>query len=554
VHPEDRARLQAAFVAARGGAPLETELRLQASPTLERWVAMRGHRTEIGGRSVAGTMVDVTALKRREATLTHTALMFESFLDGVVLTDQGGRIVDLNSAMARLFGLVRTAAVGKSLFPAVALDDPDRQLSDAYAAMAATGRWTTTLEQGPSACFEVLAFPLRTDHGESIGAIWMFRDVSEKQRMAAQIVFLDRLASLGTLSAGIAHEINNPLMFILGNAEFVRDGLASQDHESSLQALNDIIEGAQRISSIVRDLKAFSQANPDAKTQAIDVRRAIEIAIKMAGGVVRAHAHLVTEIGPISHAAASESRLVQVLVNLLMNAAQSIPEGRGGATITIRTSSELDGVTIEITDTGKGMTPEILARVFEPFFTTKPLVGTGLGLSICHGLVTAMGGTIALRSTEGEGTTASIWLRAAADPRADAPPPEPVLAHRRLRVLVVDDEPVLLRTAVRVLADHEVVVADGYASAVERLRQRREVFDVILCDLMMPDGTGMDLHAWLVAERPELVARVVFVTGGAFTDRAREFLHTTGNHKLQKPVDHATLRRAVLEAGRHPIS
>jgi CheY-like chemotaxis protein len=199
------------------------------------------------------------------------------------------------------------------------------------------------------------------------------------------------------------------------------------------------------------------------------------------------------------------------------------------------------------------MSAEVRERAFEPFFTTKPYAGTGLGLSICHGLVTGMGGTISLRSVEGQGTTASLWLRMGMR-QVEAPlPPAATVPQDRLRVLVIDDEPVLLRAATRVLSDQEVVTADGYTAAAERLLLRRESFDVILCDLMMPDGTGMDLHARLLAERPELVPRVVFMTGGAFTERSRDFLRNTSNLQLQKPVDHATLRRTIFEVKRHSL-
>jgi CheY-like chemotaxis protein/anti-sigma regulatory factor (Ser/Thr protein kinase) len=207
-------------------------------------------------------------------------------------------------------------------------------------------------------------------------------------------------------------------------------------------------------------------------------------------------------------------------------------------------------VCIEVRDTGVGMSPDVLARAFDPFFTTKPTgKGTGLGLSICHGLVTAMGGQIEVESELGVGTTMRLRLMRAFEVD-DAPDTSshPVLVSPSapLRVLVIDDEPMIHRALKRLLKRHHVVGALGVPSALDVLSVRHD-FDVILCDLMMPEGTGMDFYAQVRASWPELLERVVFMTGGAFTEQARDFIDHVPNQKVMKPLDEQALLRLMAD-------
>ncbi|MEZ4364230.1 MAG: ATP-binding protein [Kofleriaceae bacterium] len=556
VHADEAAALERSLATSQGGAALELEVRLVIRPGSERWVRLRGHGATKAS-STSGTVVDITGLKRRETTLSRTALMFESFLDGVALTNQAGAIVDLNSEMARVFSLSREAVIGQNVLAALPMADLEGRFRDAAAALADAGRWTATLQLESGTAFEVLAFPLRTDQGEEAGAVWVFRDVTEKQRMSSQIALLDRLAAMGTLSAGIAHEINNPLTYILGNAEFVRDSLAPHD-EALVETVQEIVDGARRIAAIVRDLKMFSQADTGVEARAVTVESSISLAVKMTASFVRRRALVKVESTTSRLIEVVESRVVQVLINLMMNAAQAIPDGRADATILIRARDEGEGVAIEVIDDGVGMPPEVRSRAFDPFFTTKPMVGTGLGLSICHGLVTAMRGKIELDSSAGAGTTVRIWFPGAQErarevaggvagaPRRASADAQPL----RLRVLAIDDEPLLLRSIQRILPEHEVVTCGGYVEAIERLLRQRERYDVILCDLMMPDGNGVELHRELSTQRPELADRMVFITGGALAQRSQDFLRDTDNPCLMKPLDRQTLRQAVTTAHR----
>jgi two-component system NtrC family sensor kinase len=302
---------------------------------------------------------------------------------------------------------------------------------------------------------------------------------------------------------------------------------------------------------IVRGLRAFSRQDDD-RTEPIDVHVVLERALEMADNVIRHRARLVRRFDAVPPVFANDLRLGQVFVNLLLNAAQAIPEGRADEN-EIRVSTWRNDaksmVVVAIEDTGSGIAPEIRARVFEPFFTTKPVgVGTGLGLSICYGVVNGLGGSIEIDSVPGQGATFRVYLPASG--RAlieDAAAPVAPATLRRSRLLIVDDDANVARTfALRLGGDHDVVVSlEPRVIAARILAGER--FDIIFCDLMMPDMTGMDFYAAVAEKDPKQAERIVFVTGGAFTPAARAFVAEVTNTFLEKPFDKAALD-AVLAA------
>jgi CheY-like chemotaxis protein len=270
----------------------------------------------------------------------------------------------------------------------------------------------------------------------------------------------------------------------------------------------------------------------------------------MVWNAIRYHAELVRDFHPVPPVYANESRLGQVFMNLIMNAAQAIPEGRA-ADNEIRIATSLDGdgrVRIAISDTGCGMSPEVVAKCFTPFFTTKPIgVGTGLGLAICHQLVAAAGGEILVDTRLGTGTTFTVVLPAMAGAACiDKPVADVVSACRRGRILIVDDELIVANTLQRALArDHDVTGLIDPREAVRQI-ENGQAFDVILCDLMMPKVTGMELYETLAVLAPDQASRMIFITGGVFTDKGRAFLDSTGNAYVEKPVDLDMLRALVV--------
>jgi nitrogen-specific signal transduction histidine kinase len=386
----------------------------------------------------------------------------------------------------------------------------------------------------------------------------VIRDATEQNRLRARLAQADRMASVGMLAAGVAHEINNPLTYVLSNLEGLAADLPGLElllpttarPPELLARTREALDGARRISKIVRDLKVFSRTGSD-RLEPVSLNKVIEGAINMTLGEVKYRAHLVTELGTLPPVRANEGRLAQVFLNLLVNAAQAIPEGDAEHNlITIRTWTEAGTVLAEVSDTGVGIPLENQARIFEPFFTTKSSsMGTGLGLAISRGIVEEAGGHISVESRPGQGTRFQVRLPAApAEPGAlihpEAEPPS-AGASRRGRVLVVDDEPLIRSSLVRLLHTEHDVVEAASGSAAEAILAADDGFDVILCDLIMPEMSGMELHQRLAVSRPHLLERMVFMSGGAFTERASEFLQASPTRLIEKPIEVQGLRQLV---------
>jgi len=377
----------------------------------------------------------------------------------------------------------------------------------------------------------------------------------------------DRMAALGTLSAGVAHEINNPLTYVLVNLEHVlrrlravgasddpatelTGGEAQQGLAGMVQALQHAVEGANRIRRVVGDLLTFAQGNVE-RRGLVDVRGLLESATQLAWHEIRHRARLSKAFSDVPLVEANETRLGQVFLSLLINAAHAIPEGqadRHQVSVTTHTDEQGNAV-VEVRDTGSGIPPENLSKVFDPFFTTKGQSSAGLGLAISHGTVTSLGGEISVESAPGAGTTFRVVLRPAERWRGSAPPSRRELrASPHRRVLLVDDERLLGEAIARALSeDHDVEVATDARQALDRLASA-EPYDLVLCDLMMPVMTGMDLYAEVMHRDPKLAGRFVFMSGGTFSARARAFLQSVSNPCLEKPLDMGRLRSIVARA------
>ena len=395
------------------------------------------------------------------------------------------------------------------------------------------------------------AVPVVEDDGTVQELVASLTDCTAANAMERRLRLSDRMASIGTLAAGVAHEINNPLAAIAVNLAYMHEQLRAADVANGdlVAALGDASQATDRVRVIVRDLKSFSR-EADTELRPLDVREALQAAANMTRHEIRHRASLVMDAAPIPPVLGMEARLGQVFVNLLVNAAQAIPEGRA-AQNEIRCRTYTDGAgraVVEVSDTGCGIPLERQSRVFDAFFTTKPVgQGTGLGLSIAHHIVSEMGGEITVESAVGEGTTFRIVLPACASatpPVEDAAPPD-LAPTRRARVLVVDDEPAIGVAISRVLQPaHEVVWTSGASEALRLLTSDRS-FDVVLCDLMMPTMTGMELFGEVRVRAPEVAERFVFMTGGAFTPGAQDFLAQVTSPHIEKPFAPTQLRDLV---------
>jgi CheY-like chemotaxis protein len=513
---------------------------LGALVTMSRTLDVQSSDSIAFAQAVAGQISLALALARSFQTARTNATVLRSILDsmaeGVIVRDEHGAVTHWNHAATSILGLdddqIRTATP----FASESVERTEVRVNG---------------QSGKDSWLSVSARPLADERG----GVAVFRDVTAERAQHARMLVSERMASLGTLAAGVGHEINNPLMAVLGNLDMAladvrrlsREHASISDLAEVHDELTDAREAAERVRNIVRDLKLFSRSDEESRGE-VSIERALESSIRMVWNEVRHRATLVREYTPVPPVYANESRLGQVFLNLIVNAAQAIPEGRASQNqICVATSQTADGrVRVAISDTGSGMSPQVVAQLFTPFFTTKPIgVGTGLGLSICHQLVGAIGGEITVETELDAGTTFNVLLPAIAAsarvteplPARDLPPP------RRGRVLIVDDEQIVAATFRRALRTHDVVTTDP-GDAARRIAEGQE-FDVILCDLMMPNITGMDLYAELVRVAPAQAKRMVFITGGAFTEQGRQFLDQTKNRHLEKPIDLDALRSLV---------
>jgi signal transduction histidine kinase len=380
------------------------------------------------------------------------------------------------------------------------------------------------------------------------------RRAAERKEMESRLAFADRMSSVGTLTAGVAHELNNPLMYVLSNLRLTREEIDAHEDAGALelarQQLDEAIHGAIQMQNIVRDLKTFSRVD-DGQQGNVELRTVLESSINICWNEIRHRATLDRDFGETPPVDANESRLGQVFLNLLINAVQAMPErSLSENRITVRTRTDDDGgALVEIIDNGAGIEPDRMSRIFDPFFTTKGISeGTGLGLSICRNIVRDAGGTIEARSEPGGGSTFVVRLPASTRERTmkrSAVPPA-VPAGVSARVLVIDDEPLVGRSIRRALRGHRVEVFSSGEEAIRWLESGEDV-DVVFCDLMMPEVSGMDVYARVAAARPELASRFVFMTGGAFTRKARAFLKKTRLTCLEKPFELSEIRELVRE-------
>ncbi len=379
-----------------------------------------------------------------------------------------------------------------------------------------------------------------------------------KHESEARLRHNDRMISIGTMAAGVAHEINNPLTYVMANLDFALKSMAEmatnlaasplpspaadsllKQLRSASTALEDVGNGADRMRKIVADLGRFARPEEAARS-AVDLWEPLETAIRLSSHQIKHHARIIREPGATPPVQANPQRLEQVFLNLLVNAAQAMPEGRPQANrirVVTRTDNEGRAV-VEIEDTGAGISAEDQARIFDPFFTTRPVgFGTGLGLSICHRIITDAGGTIAVDSKLGRGTIFRITLPAARPKPAVTSRPTSVREGPtpRAQILVVDDEAKVLSMLDRVLSRrHDVTLTSDGAEALALITKGRR-FDLVLCDLMMPDVTGMDLFERVTEIAPDQAGAFVFLSGGAVTERGAAFLEAHADRRLDKP-------------------
>ncbi len=384
-------------------------------------------------------------------------------------------------------------------------------------------------------------------------AIVIFRDVSERKKLQAQTMTADRMIALGHVAAGIGHEINNPLCYVMLNIEMLAESLAAHDLTNSTKQIATIQKGLGRIKTIISDLKSVSRGTADEVLTNVDVNSVLESVLAITRNDIQTRAILKYSPSVVEPIYIDETRLAQVLLNIIINASQAIQIGMVDENL-IQVKTYMNShhqVVIEISDTGTGMSEDVQKRIFEPFFTTKAIgVGTGLGLAICQNIVNQFHGTIELKSMPNVGTVFHIIFPASEEVmtmKSNAIDIQPKNKKLKGQVLMIDDDADLLEVLEEIVSvNHDSICFTNAQTALEVLKDNA-TYDCIICDLMMPKMSGIEFFSSLKKVAPHYLERIIFLTGGSVNAETDQFLASPGITYCEKPINTKLLLKKIAD-------
>ncbi len=498
--------------------------------------------------SAVGNARLFASLARAKAQWERT---FDSISDPILISDDEFRVIRLNRAAAHCLDLPVRDVPGRICHRTLLGSEEPCPWHEALlrGVPVATDRYLAHLERW----FSFSAFPFADGEGRPVGVVHVLRDITEERRLRQRVGQAQKLAAIGELVAGVAHELNNPLTGILGFTQL----LLREAPESPFRAdLDKVANEARRAARIVRNLSAFARQQPLSR-RLVDVNELLVKTLELRGYQLRAARIAVTleADSDLPRVLADPDELQQVFLNIVNNAEQAMTGQQAEKRLHIRSlSAAPETIRVEFQDTGPGIPEESLDRIFDPFFTTKePGRGTGLGLSVCYGIVRGHGGQISAGNEPGGGAvfTVDLPLHSESPGRSSAPPDHTVANHTAApaaspaRVLVVDDEAVVADFVQRVLAQdgHRADVASDGETALAMLGEGG--FDLVICDLKLPDMSGPRLYARALAAAPDMRGRFVFCTGDTLGAETEEFLRGHPGPWLEKPLMPDDLRDVV---------
>lgn len=565
--PEDRRRLE----------PVAETFRTSGAfpPTLDATIVRPdGARVTLetgqGGIEVDGApavvtfMADMTEPRAALESLRRSEQRFRSLVESIpeaVFVTEGTTVTYANPAFESALGLEgNSRGTGLDVIDLVHPDDAPRmrlQIEGLSSAPVAHAEYRMRRGEGLWITVEISAISAEFDGKMSV--LWLGRDVTRRKELEGQLLQADRLAVLGTLSAGMAHAINNPLLYTLLNLEHVARRMRQlgiqRDYQGEARVrLAEAHDGAERVAKVVRQMRGLSRAR-NSEPKSVDLSNVLENVLAMVGNEIRHRGQLAMRCEAVPRVWATESELEQALLGLLVYVARSLPDEVGeGREICISTSTDAEGnAVVVVSDNGPALDHETRVHLFDPFGSEE---ASGLGLAMCHAILASLEGSIDVDSGPVRGTSFRVVLPAAdvpeserlPGPRSVPPPPPPNGGSRRARVLVIDDEPGVANSLRAMLEAHHEVKSVESAREGLKILLADEEFDIVFCDLVMPELSGMDLYYALELNRPKKAARVVFMTGGVFTTEAEKFLAQVKNRRIEKPFSLARVEQLLVEA------
>jgi PAS domain S-box-containing protein len=555
------------FLLTRRTARLVRAAEQLAAGNLDARSGLRG-RDELGrlsrafdamARGVAETQTrlrrDIDERARVQRALEDSEARLHQILDNttavIFVKDKEGRFVFVNRQFTQLFHVSQLGVVGKTdreILPEKVADTfraNDRLVLQRNEAVEFEE--TVPQDDGPHTYISI-KFPLRDAKGVAYAVCGISTDITERKRSDESLYQREKLAALGSLLAGVAHELNNPLSVVVARSIMLEE----ESYPAAQAAASKIRVAAERCARIVRTFLAMARQQQPSRGP-VKINEVVSAALDMTAYTVRTSSIEVAPdlAGDIPPILADADQLHQVLLNLIINAQQVLQDRAGPRRLRVSTRFDPAGQTIRITvaDNGPGIPPHLRARVFEPFFTTKPTgAGTGVGLAVSHGIVEAHGGTLTLDCPEMGGAVFTIVLPVSnVDVAAAVAKPPREASGSPLRILIVDDEPEIRETLAEILsgAQHNVITAGSGREALERMASER--YDVIVSDIRMPDLDGRALYREIERRWPEQARRVVFVTGDTLASGLRESATEYGRPVIEKPFVPGEVRRLVAE-------
>jgi signal transduction histidine kinase/CheY-like chemotaxis protein len=534
-------------------------------------IAFRAWLPEAGGWLVCvedGTIVRKAGYHRRQTTAELKSVL-DSVETGIILLNLSGRVRFSNDRFAQLFDLPPRELSnldGYQELKALVAErfrDPISFAAPWESFKAGAGVAThdeLEMTRPTRRVLERFCRPVVDGDRQVVGWLELYYDVTSDRRIQSKLLQTEKMAALGQLVSGIAHELNNPLTTIMGYAQLL---LGHGLLPSQFSEAGKIFQEAERASHIVKNLLYVARENKPERTR-VNLNEIVERTLALRSYELKVENIVVEcDLAPaLAETVGDPYQLQQVVLNLLVNAEQALLQGRGRGRVWIRTVQAAAGkISLEVSDDGPGIPPEIASRIFDPFFTTKPSgVGTGLGLSIVYGIVQEHGGEVTFESQPGAGAKFIIELPVIVLPARQGAPALAVPASQSLtvptgRILVVEDETTVAQLIVDVLREEGHQAESALDSQDGLTRISRAHYDLVICDLRMPRLDGPAFYEALVAAGSPMQHRIIFITGDTLAPRTLEFLEPRDLPYLSKPFLVEELKLAVnhmLEGVREP--